>query len=126
MATRDTIINIVDRKTGHTARIRVPSATLERALSEDYDPRTALPSPAVRGARDHICIQAKEALAKKGRLQRYVAWADIVDSVLVSDRITPRGMKPTSAPAAAGAEVTDEPKQGFGQMRLFDAAQALF
>lgn len=116
MATRDTIIEVIDRRTGHRARIRVPAKLLDDALSDNYNPQTGRPLPNVRASRDHICIQAKQALAKKGRRQSYLAWDDIADSVRSSDRIAPRGSQP---------QASKEPPPAHGQLS-FEANQLAF
>ncbi len=96
MASRDTIIDVTDTRTGHKTRIRVTYDQLQLALRsspDDYLPN-GRPVLSVKQARDHICIQAKTALAKKGRRQSYLPWADIEASVRSSDQVPARGSQP--------------------------------
>lgn len=125
MPPRDTVIEVKDGRLGHTARIKVYGGYIDTALSSDRGPGGCLVEEVVK-ARDHICQQARAAMAKSGR-QGWLHWRDIVASVRQAERIEvePRRARPKSppndcpSPTSTGqlALSLDPP----GQHRLFEA-----
>lgn len=130
MAPRDTIIDVTDSRLGFKARIRVPFDLLQLALrdsSEDYL-ASGRPVPSVKGARDHICLQAKQALAKKGRIKRYLPWSDIEVSVRASDQVAARGTRPITTRSAEPKSIATEaePLPATGQLSFFSHQLSFF
>lgn len=116
MPSRDTIIVVKDMVLGYQTRIRVCGVYVDQALSSELHPVTNQPTDGVQKARAHICQQARSALKKQGRPNRWLSWCDIEHSVRISERITPH--TPTNQGRAGSPQLS-----GFVdtvQLPLFD------
>lgn len=103
MAPRDTVIEVRDARTGYEARIVVPYDKVLKALRAERGP-SGQPLQVIKNARSHICIQARNEMAKQGRPPHlWLNWEDIAQSVQACEKVPARGTDPNSPVAQAYA-----------------------
>ena len=95
MASRDTIIEVEDFRTGYKARINVPLEIIEMARRSEAK-LNGWPTERVLKARAAVCLQAKSAMAKQGRIAGWLDWQDIAGSISIVANIEPQRSKPKS------------------------------
>lgn len=126
MPPRDTVIEVKDGRLGYTARIRVVGDYVDIALSSERDSNGCLIEGVVT-ARDHLCQQARAAMAKSGR-QGWLYWRDIVASVRQAERIKvdkkPPAPKPAPKPASPASCFSTEPREAAPASRVAAFAES--